>query len=203
MTFGLGLTYLTFNLVTSTFDPDVVPKSDHDNIFTADQEEHEEGRPDTGNNSSFTQDNMRNESSSECSDPDIDKEYGKFNVEFTYLNLPTRTKRHVSEHRVDKCSDARELQQDNNDLPAHYRSVCPWEFTIDTDRNRYPDAIPVVSKCLCDTCINSTGPHKCQLVYNRLPVLRITEKCVDGLYVLEPSWVEVPVACGCGIPWRP
>ncbi|XP_029909237.1 interleukin-17C [Myripristis murdjan] len=80
------------------------------------------------------------------------------------------------------------------------RSLSPWRYIRDTDKDRFPPTI-AVAQCLCEGCITSKGKedmdYNSYLIEQSRVVLR-KELCDDGKkYRLVPDSVKVGVGCTC------
>ncbi|GAB1597600.1 interleukin 17-like protein [Argonauta hians] len=76
------------------------------------------------------------------------------------------------------------------------RSTCPWYLNITYDSTIYPPTRSEVV-CRCKNCLDANENHQCVTVYTKMTVLKRTRECVGGLYVYEPSVIDVATACVC------
>ncbi|CAL8262759.1 unnamed protein product [Merluccius merluccius] len=91
--------------------------------------------------------------------------------------------------------------------PLQTRSISPWRYVYDTDKDRFPRRISV-AECLCSGCITlrpgeDTAAEdfsylSAAVLQHRL-VLR-KELCKDGRYRLVPYDHAVAVGCTCATP---
>ncbi|KAH3886010.1 hypothetical protein DPMN_010011 [Dreissena polymorpha] len=77
--------------------------------------------------------------------------------------------------------------------PFFLRALCPWDYEMNTDLNRFPPVL-TVAKCKCRTCLNSEE-YKCSPVLYSVQVLK--QECNHGI----KRWIRktelIPVACTC------
>ncbi|XP_004645092.1 interleukin-17C [Octodon degus] len=94
---------------------------------------------------------------------------------------------------------------------THERSISPWRYRVDTDKDRYPQKL-AVAECLCRGCINTrTGQETPALnsvaLHQSLPVLR-RQPCsrhgsstpTPGAFTFRTEFIRVPVGCTCVLP---
>ncbi|XP_005073181.2 interleukin-17C [Mesocricetus auratus] len=94
---------------------------------------------------------------------------------------------------------------------THQRSISPWKYRVDTDKNRYPQKL-AVAECLCRGCINAkTGRETAALnsvqLLQSLLVLRRQPCSQDGTadptpgsFTFHTEFIRVPVGCTCVLP---
>ena len=77
------------------------------------------------------------------------------------------------------------------------RSLCPWDYTIGHDPERYPSSIPQ-ARPRCRKCVGleTHSEYECHLVYRDITVLR-RKGCIDGVYVYAPEIQSIAVASLC------
>ena len=78
---------------------------------------------------------------------------------------------------------------------VNVQSLCPWNYTLNHDENRYPHDI-LEAQCTCGTCLN--GLHRCLPVYHEVPVIRQT--CVGSIYIYSWHMEMISVGCACSHP---
>ncbi|KAK0155991.1 Interleukin-17C [Merluccius polli] len=91
--------------------------------------------------------------------------------------------------------------------PLHTRSISPWRYVYDTDKDRFPRRISV-AECLCGGCITlrpgeDTAAEdftylSAAVLQHRLVLKK--ELCKDGRYRLVPHDQAVAVGCTCATP---
>ena len=78
--------------------------------------------------------------------------------------------------------------------PLHSRTLCPWEYVLDTDPNRFPPVL-TMAKCKCVRCFDN---YTCKPVLYSINVLH--KQCING----SNKWVRrtqlISVACTCSRP---
>ena len=59
-----------------------------------------------------------------------------------------------------------------------------------------------MARCLCEDCIGTNGQMQCELVYYKVPVLKMVGQSCDenGFYNFQDNWEELPVGCTCAKP---
>ncbi|KAJ6657130.1 hypothetical protein lerEdw1_002719 [Lerista edwardsae] len=112
-----------------------------------------------------------------------------------------RQRRH-HEHRCPRLQSQSTLSSE-----VHERSISPWTYRIDEDKDRFPEKL-AFAECLCKGCIDSkTGAETTAL--NSVPVLQSLmvlhrKPCQHGSdspgFTFEVRYIKVPVACTCALP---
>lgn len=75
-------------------------------------------------------------------------------------------------------------------------STCPWTFREIHDPTTYPP-FRTEAICSCKMCNESSSANQCVQVFTKTTVLQRTDQCINGLYVFEPTEIDVPTACVC------
>ncbi|CAH1774010.1 unnamed protein product [Owenia fusiformis] len=79
------------------------------------------------------------------------------------------------------------------------RSICPWSYVYNYDKNRFPSTM-VQASCNCkDGCYGKEYGFGCRPVYYNVRVLRkqAGECGEDGFYKYIPDWERIAVGCTC------
>ncbi|XP_075056898.1 interleukin-17F-like [Mixophyes fleayi] len=80
----------------------------------------------------------------------------------------------------------------------HTRSLSPWDYSFNTDPNRFPFVI-AEANCLSFTCVDSDGSESPELIsypiQREIMVLRREQKACDYIYRLETELVTLGCTC--------
>ena len=78
------------------------------------------------------------------------------------------------------------------DNERHNGEMCPWDFVVDFDENRFPKRL-AKAVCKCDHCHRGS----CRPIHSYIPVLRKECNWNTSRYVFNKYVEEVPVGCRC------
>ncbi|XP_060554478.1 interleukin-17C-like isoform X2 [Ruditapes philippinarum] len=78
------------------------------------------------------------------------------------------------------------------DSERNHGEMCPWNYVIDFDENRYPKRL-AKAVCQCEHCHRGS----CRPIHSYIPILRKECDLYSGQYVFNKYIEEVPVGCRC------
>jgi hypothetical protein len=103
------------------------------------------------------------------------------NDALTYGNRKCLNYKRIHDHELGLCTYHHQIEYRNNTLYPVYKS----------------HAICNCKKCALIDHSHYDANFGCEKIKRLEPVLRRTEKCLNGLYVYEPAYEYVSIACVC------